>query len=390
MENVSGLHAEVTRLHRSVRADYLNMATNRVIRRNPTSDFQPVIAYVPATVEIKPAEATVVSVAAEIVAATRAAATVETSSNRYRKQTVAPRKDLIRFSSGERKATNRKRRASLNRGGMLFTDRDRDLLQLVVAFGWLSKRNLGLLVGTKPRNLERRLAQLVAFGLLNDRSRGFASETLYTVTRLTLRWSGMGTAEGFRMSRPSAQVITHSDALVACCLRFQEGNSGSVFVTEREVAAAAASGILSARIQSQAPWAQQQFAGHFKSWILDAGTIAGKESGGVKRPDGLLLTQGKLPQAIEMEVTKKTTLESYRRFLLAYDDAILKSHLQPTVYVITGEVTDATAAIRTSITNALKILTQTRKPTVKIQFAVLDTARWSPTAAKAGWFPPAK
>lgn len=287
MENVSGLHAEVTRPHRSVRADYLNMATNRVIRRNPTSDFQPVIASVPATVEIKPAEATVVSVAAEIVVA-------ETSSNRYRKPTVPVRTDLIRFTSGDKKASNRKRRASINRGGMLFGVRDRDLLRLVIAWGWLSSRNL-----------ERRLSHLVKFGLLSDRSRGFASETLFAPTKLALKFSGMGGEQGFRASRPSAQTLTHSDALVACCLRFRESNSATVFVTERELAAVAYSGNLSARLQALAPRAVDQYAGTYKNWILDAGTIAGKESGGVKRPDGLLLTQGKLPQAVEMEVTKK-------------------------------------------------------------------------------------
>jgi hypothetical protein len=360
------------------------MQTNRrVIRRNPSA-IQSVTEIVPVAAEIVPdiqaAEAPIVSEPAETVPA-------ETSSNRYQKSTVPVRKDLIRFTNGDKKATNRKRRASLTKGGMLFGPRDLVILQTTTAWGWLSRRNLALLLQTKPRNLERRLAQLVRFGLLSDRSRGFGNETLFAPTKLGLKHAGM---TEFKVSRASAQTITHSDALIFVALRFQESSNGeTVFVTERELAAAA-SGNLSARIQAIAPWAQDQFAGQFKNWTLDAGTIAGKESGGVKRPDGLLLTKtNPLAQAVEMEITIKT-LESYRRILSAYDNAILKGHLQPVVYYVTGAITGQSEAIKTTITHSLAILSETRKPVVKIQHAVLSEAFWHPAAARNGWFPPVK
>lgn len=362
--------------------------SHRVIRRNPSAiqqDTAPVAAPVETVAETVAAEATIVSQPTETVAAETDEP--KNTSNRYKKSNTPVRKDLIRFTAGERKATNRKRRASLNRGGMLFGPRDAEIIREITAWGWLSKRNLALLLGTKPRNLERRLAQLVRFGLLSDRSRGFGNETLFAPTRLGLRHAGM---TEFKVSRPSAQIITHSDACVFVALRFRETSNGdTIFVTERELAAAA-SGNLSARIQAIAPWAQAQFAGTYKNWILDAGTIAGKESGGVKRPDGLLLTKGNpLAQAVEMEITIKT-LESYRRVLIAYNDAILKGHLQPVVYYITGAVTGQSEAIKTTINHSLAILSETRKPVVKIAHAVLAETFWHPQAARNGWFPPVK
>ena len=312
--------------------------------------------------------------------------TSATSSNRYLPREVQPRRDLIRFASTDRKVSNKKRKASLNRGGMHFQDRDRDVLRLVVAYGWLSKKQIAALLGCSVGSLQRRLRQLSAFGLLNDKSRGFGSEILYSPTKLTLKHSGMGTAEGFRLSRPSAQTISHTEGLVACALRFQENPSNGTVVTEREISAAVQSGILSQRVQSLASWAQAKFANTFKTWILDAGTVAGHANGGHKRPDMLLITKDQPPTAIEFEITKKTTVDAYRRTLASYDDAVVAGHIASPIYYVTAEVCGTSAAIHTALNSALKILNESRKTTVRFQVAVLDAKRWNPTAAQSGWF----
>jgi len=284
-----------------------------------------------------------------------------TSSNRYLPRGVAPRRDLIRFAATDRRVSNKKRKASLNKGGLLFQDLDREILRLVIAFGWLSKKQIAALLGCSVGSLQRRLRQLSAFGLLSDKSRGFGSEVLFSPTKLTLKHASMG--DGFRISHPTPQTMNHTDGLVTTALRFME-NANGIVVTEREIAAAVLTCALSGRIQALAPWAQAQFEGTSRNWMPASATVAGKDSGGHKRPDMLIIKQGtgQAPVAVEFELNQKS-VSAYLRIVEAYDTAFAAGQISDTVFYVVAEVAGNASDIQTALKTALARALHDARPT---------------------------
>lgn len=216
--------------------------------------------------------------------------------------------ELIVFTVSDRVAKV-KRKKRLKPAGIFLDDKNRFIIELVIAFGFLSRFQLSDLLGIPSKAIHKRAHRLSACGLLDGKSRGASGEVLYVPTRLGMRSVGM--AKGFKVTTPTFQTMNHKDGLVATALRFMESpNRHGLVVTEQEITAAVATGQLSPRIRRQAPWAQEQFQDRFKTWLPVADAISGTGKG-FKRPDMLLIKEGQPPTAVELEVTQKSSNKAY-------------------------------------------------------------------------------
>ena len=172
--------------------------------------------------------------------------------------------ERIVFTAADR-VVKRKRKKRLKPAGIFLDDKNRSIIELVIAYGWLSRFQLSDLLGIPPKTIHKRAHKLSAFGLLNDRSKGASGEVLYVPTRAGMRAVNM--AKGFKVTTPTLQTLNHNDGLVATALRFKESpRRHGLVITEREIVAAVATGNLSPRLQRIAPWAQTQFVGQFGNW----------------------------------------------------------------------------------------------------------------------------
>ena len=67
--------------------------------------------------------------------------------------------------------------------GIFLDEKDRDIVELVISFGWLSRFQIADYFGIPAVTIHRRAHKLAALGLLDDRSRGVSSEIFYTPTK---------------------------------------------------------------------------------------------------------------------------------------------------------------------------------------------------------------
>ena len=287
--------------------------------------------------------------------------------------------------TAEDHVTKKKRKKRLSHGGKFVDEKDRAIVELVIAYGWLSRFQLSDLLGISAVTIHRRAQRLAAVGFINDLSRGAAGEVLYVPTRAGMRTVGM--AKGFKVTTPTYQTMNHNDGLVAAALRFKESpRRHGLVVTEREIEAAAMTGVLSPRVQRIAPWAQQQFQGRLKTWLPVADAISGTGKG-FKRPDMLLIIQGQPPTVVELEITQKSAIRHYVRILEAYDGAQKAGHIaNPIIYVtveVAGNHNDIKKALETAFTRA----NLSHRMSLKFLVFNVGIEYWNPRSAKNGWFP---
>jgi hypothetical protein len=292
--------------------------------------------------------------------------------------------EVLVFTAADRVAP-KKRRKRLKPPGIFLNETDREIIELVVAFGWLSRFQLADYFGLSAVTVHRRCHKLAKLGLLDDRSRGVATEVLYCPTRKGMRLVGM--AE-FRASTPSAQTLAHTAACFAAALRFMESPlRHGLVVTEREIQAAKSSGHLSVRVQRLAPWAQPHFGGRFDGWLPATAPISGKKTPGFKVPDLLLIKPDLSPPvACEVELTRKKTTSLYLKVFDGYETAVKAGALSPEIIYVTAEVCNNRAAITTSLTTALAEASRFRKLSVTFVVYEISQAHWNPREAQNGWY----
>lgn len=312
------------------------------------------------------------------------------SADKNVRRDVQPRRDLVVFTDepGQKKYTNRRKRTRLNKGGMFFNARDRQIVLLVAAHGWLDLNQMCALLGNgvTPGALRHSLKRLVDHGLSDNKYRGFIGQILYTVTAFGLR---KVEAKGFKAGvAPHLQTVEHTDAITALHIHIRhQFDSDVVLVTERELYAAVASGELSPRILKQAPWAVG-YSG-FIDWLPTTYTSKGTPT--KKRPDGYLLTRkdGRLmaPQAIEIERHVKSRKGYYRETLLAYADAAAKGDIAPVVtyFAPNSLIKSLEGALSTALGKTPSSSPwPPHLPRVKAEVRDLD-AFYTPYSARRGW-----
>jgi len=291
------------------------------------------------------------------------------------------------LSNVERSTTSRPKLIRLNNGGMFFNARDRQIVLLVAAHGWLDKKQLQAFLGGEVSvdSLRQSIRRLINHGLLESKYSGFNAQSLYTSTAFGLRQVN---AEGFRTGvTPRTQTFEHTDAITAISLYFtQLKNPNVIFLTERELNAAVRSGELSPRILTTAPWAQEYDL--FENWIPRIVTQSGQES--YKRPDGYILTcadgKAQLPIPVEVERTLKTRADSYEYAAVLFATAAKNQHIASTVmYFVPG-------AIKKNLIKLFKTIYASdgnwpaSLPKVKFEVNDLDPLYY-PLSARRGWIP---
>ena len=151
--------------------------------------------------------------------------------------------ERIVFTAADR-VPKRKSKKRLKPPGVFLNDTDRQIVELIIAFDFLSRFQIADYIGLSAVTVHRRCHKLAALKILDDRCRGLSGEVLYVPTRPAMRLVGM--ADGFRIGNPTAQTIAHTSACFQTALRFAEniGRHG-ICISENEIQAAASSGHLS-------------------------------------------------------------------------------------------------------------------------------------------------
>lgn len=235
---------------------------------------------------------------------------------------------------------------------MLLDDKNRNILESVVVFGWLKRSQLSGLSNIPAVTIHRRAKNYASVRLLNERARGAAGEILLTPIRKGMQLVGMS---DLKIPTPSPQTMNYTEGLFALALRFGKAPIRHVTVSSwlKGSLKWRTTGQLSRRIQHLAPWAQSQFEGKFALWKPVAGAISGSGNG-FKRPDMLLLQGGLPPTAVELEITQKSSIRQYVRILEAYNRAQKAGDFaDPNIYVtveVTGNHNDIKKALQTAFT----------------------------------------
>jgi len=317
----------------------------------------------------------------------------EDSADRREPRDVEPRRDLVTFldEPDQKKFTNKRKRTRLNKGGMFFNARDRQIILFVAAHGWLSIRQLcDFCGGVSPNALRHSLKRLVDHKLLNNSSRGLSGEILYIATTFGLRKAG---AEGFNGAVvPRLQTYEHKEAITALHIHsLKNQNTKSIFMTERELFAAASSGVISPRILASAPWVAE-----YKNpelWLPKTITPEGKASS--KRPDGLFLrhSNGEIqpPRAVEIERTVKSKASYYIESTLAYANAANDKYLDSIVTYIAPSSDNTLKTLKKSLVAVYDrsnsgFVWPAHLPKIKYELINLDTF-YTPYSAIRGWIP---
>ena len=311
------------------------------------------------------------------------------SADKRESRNIAPRKDLATFVDieGQKKFTNRRKRTRLNKGGMFFNARDRRIVLLVAAHGWLDLQQMCDLLneGVQPNALRHSLKRLVTHWLLTNQFIGFQGQILYTVTTFGLR---KVEAKGFAAGvRTRMQTVEHTDALTALHIHVvKSARKDVIFLTERELNAAAKSGELSPRIIREAPWTSGY--SDFADWIPK--TLSSKGFMASKRPDGYFLQRvdGKLrkPVAVEIERTIKSRKNYYVDALIAIAEAAKLGDISPSVVYFAP----SGAGTMTELTKALNKIKESSTmwpqylPRVSTEVHELDKF-YEPLSARQGW-----
>lgn len=256
-----------------------------------------------------------------------------------RKAVTANGVTVTRLDAYKRKPGKKTRdRKAAETGAKYVTARDLAVIEEVIVWGYISRTQVALLLDYTPAGITRRINKLVTLALL-DRQYGIDGHFRYTATAAGRRLAGME-----RMTTPAISMLRwdHHEAVIATALMLKRRFPNAVYVTERELQAASygpdgkvgSGGTLSPRLMRIAPWLSAQAGSDYSRW---SPVIYGKSGTkqGRKRPDLLLVQQGHLGAAIEVELNEKSRRSDYRDVVAAYSEAAASKHLAPeVVYVV--------------------------------------------------------
>lgn len=236
------------------------------------------------------------------------------------------------------KRKKRHRAPSIVTGGMFFGDKDRELLQWIAAFGWLNINDVARLMGTSKDAAQKRADRLAAHRI-TQKGRGYDGRILHWATAKGLNLAGL---EGFRSDIvPSTRLMEHTKAMVGGLLLLRDLYPTQPVITEREYFAASKSDVLPARLMDGNPWLAD-YGTNFERWHP---RFPGGSSNSRKQPDLLMLRQDKNglaapPVPVEVELTLKGKVNTYKRWLLAYADAAADRDLAPGILFLVDEASD--------------------------------------------------
>lgn len=247
------------------------------------------------------------------------------------------------------KPHKRRRRAkTLAKGGMYFGVKDRELMEWIAAFGWLNTPDLARLMATSQGAVRNRANRLQKHRLLTSVT-GPDSRLLYLATARGLRVANL---RGFRSDvGPKPSTLEHNKAMVGGLLMLRDLYPARPILTERELFAAINAGVLTSRVTRPYPWVSD-YGRDFQRWqpvFMDSPSEARKRS------DLLILwrDQSKNVQApipVEVELTVKQDQTTYRRWLVAYENAAAQGDLSPGLMFLTDDSSDVAKMLQRTLT----------------------------------------
>jgi hypothetical protein len=314
------------------------------------------------------------------------------SANKDLKRDVTNQPTLSVFLEKGKKVSNRKKRNYLAKGGMFFNNRDRLILQLVAAHGWLSLANIAALTDSTP-SIRKSIKRLVDHRLLDNRFHGHKGEILYIATTIGLNKTG---SKGFSGSvLPHNTTLEHTDAITALHVHLHavtktNNTNNLIFLTERELQATVNANCLPARVLALAPWTEQYT--DFTDWIPQDVGRKGKLA--FKRPDGLLLSsrggKAQLPIPVEIERTAKSNPHYYRDMALLYANIAKKGVIAPQVLYVCPKWDGTYATVKAALNAVYESSTApwpAHLPKLKWELLDLDEF-YVPISVRRGWLTP--
>ena len=242
------------------------------------------------------------------------------------------------------KPKKRRRAPSLFTGGMYFGAKDQEFMEWLAAFGWLNINDLARLMGTTKAAAQKRADRLAAHRI-TQKGAGYDGRILHWATAKGLNLAGL---EGFRADiKPSTRLMEHTKAMVGGLLLLRDLYPTQPVMTEREYFAVSKSGVFPARLMDGNPWLAE-YGTNLERWHPP---FPGGSGNSRKQPDLLMLRQDKNGQTappipVEVELTLKGSINTYKRWLLAYADAAADGDLAPGVLFLVDEASDMERDIR--------------------------------------------
>ena len=304
-----------------------------------------------------------------------------------RKRVTANGVTVTRLDAYKRKPSKKTRELKTAATGAKWVKaRDLAVIEFVVAWGFLSRTQTALLLGYTPAGITRRINKLVTLGLLT-RQYGIDGHYRYSATAAGRRLAGM---EG--MTTPTLSMLRwdHHEACIAAALMLKHQYPDAVIITEREATAAAygpdgkvgPGGTLSPRLRRLAPWLQTQTGGDYSRWVPRIYSKSGTAEGR-KYPDLLIARPGKLPQAVEVELTEKSRRSAYRDAVSAYNEAAESSHLDATVLYLTSPASSLSdKRLRSLLDAATHDAGLQASAPPRFEFIDIPVDIWVPTAVR--------
>jgi len=252
--------------------------------------------------------------------------------------------------------THKARRKRADRLGFFFTQKDRYLVEEIIAHGYLTNIQAARIFNVTPSGIAKRASRLIAAGLLENSRRAVTGACCLIATTAGAKHVGMNF--GFPKTTPSMQRWDHHDAVVTLYphLRQTEPEAG-VWITEREIRACITreaqniaatkrgedapwteAELMSPRVRRLAPWTAVPPKGGYAKWhapiYSNAGTIQSR-----KQPDGMLLRPDALAVVVECELSLKDVKGSggYSEMAEAYLRSALDGVIQPRIRYFTAE-----------------------------------------------------
>lgn len=247
-------------------------------------------------------------------------------------------------NEGQPKPKKRRRAPSIAKGGMYFGEKDREMVQWLAAFGWLNLDDLARLMGTTRAAVQKRSDRLAAHQITVKGS-GFDGRILHWATEKGFRLAEL---DGFNSGiTPKTQAMEHTRAMVAGVLMLRDMYPTQPVLTERELWATIKSGVLPDRVLKCNPWIAD-YRTDFQRWQP---RFPGGSNHSRKQPDLLLFRQDKdgkpaPPIPVEVELTLKGNISTYKRWLLAYSDAAANGDLAPGVLFLVEEASTMERAMK--------------------------------------------
>jgi hypothetical protein len=135
--------------------------------------------------------------------------------------------------------------------------------------------------------------------------------------------------------------MEHTKAMVGSLVMLRDQHPTQPVLTEREIWAAIKTGVIPARVVEGNPWISE-YGTDLKRWHP---RFPGGHENSRKQPDLLIFRQDRdgnaaPPIPVEVELTLKGKIGTYKRWLLAYSDAAADGDLAPGVLFLVDEASN--------------------------------------------------